>query len=86
MRQRSSSGRASLAVGRRVIQMPLSEKDIKLAQKLGQPQPFIVVFPQECMGQLVSFAYLLGQPNTFLALSTIILYGESLLKCTISGV
>ena len=32
-----------------------SEKDAKLAQKLGQLQPFIVVFPQECMGQLASF-------------------------------
>jgi hypothetical protein len=27
----------------------------KLAQKLGQLQPFITVFPQECMGQLPSF-------------------------------
>jgi hypothetical protein len=25
------------------------------AQKLGQLQPFIAVFPQECMGQLASF-------------------------------
>ena len=32
-----------------------SEKDAKLAQKLGQLQPFIAVFPQECMGQLASF-------------------------------
>jgi hypothetical protein len=32
-----------------------SEKDAKLAQKLGQLQPFIAVFPQECMGQLGSF-------------------------------
>jgi hypothetical protein len=27
-----------------------SEKDARLAQKLGQLQPFIAVFPQECMG------------------------------------
>jgi hypothetical protein len=27
-----------------------SEKDAKLAQNLGQLQPFIAVFPQECMG------------------------------------
>jgi hypothetical protein len=27
----------------------------KLAQTLGQPQPFIAVFPQDCMGQLASF-------------------------------
>ena len=27
----------------------------KLAQKLGQLQRFIAVFPQECMGQLASF-------------------------------
>jgi hypothetical protein len=33
----------------------LSEKDAKLAQKLDQLQPFIAVFPQECMGQLASF-------------------------------
>ena len=29
--------------------LPQSEKDAKLAQKLGQLQPSIVVFPQECM-------------------------------------
>jgi hypothetical protein len=32
-----------------------SEKDAKLAQKLGQLQPFVAVFPQGCMGQLASF-------------------------------
>jgi hypothetical protein len=32
------------------------EKDIELAQKLGELQPFIAVFPQECMGQLAFFA------------------------------
>jgi hypothetical protein len=32
-----------------------SEKDAKLAQKLGQLQPFIAVFPQECTGQLALF-------------------------------
>ena len=32
-----------------------SEKDAKLAQTLGQLQPFIAVFPQECVGQLASF-------------------------------
>ena len=32
-----------------------SESDAKLAQKLGQLQPFLAVFPQECMGQLASF-------------------------------
>jgi hypothetical protein len=32
----------------------LSETDAKLAQKLGQLQPFIAVSPQECMGQLAS--------------------------------
>jgi hypothetical protein len=32
-----------------------SEKCAKLAQKLGQLQPFIAVFPQECLGQLASF-------------------------------
>jgi hypothetical protein len=33
-----------------------SAKDAKLAQKLGQFQPFIAVLPQECTGQLASFA------------------------------
>ena len=32
-----------------------SEKDAKLAQKLGQLSSFMAVFPQKCMGQLVSF-------------------------------
>jgi hypothetical protein len=32
-----------------------SENDAELAQKLGQLQPFLAVFPQECMGQLASF-------------------------------
>ena len=32
-----------------------SKKDTKLAQELGQPQSFIVVFPQECVSQLASF-------------------------------
>jgi ankyrin repeat protein len=31
------------------------EKDTKLAQKLGQLQPFIAVLPQECMDQLAYF-------------------------------
>ena len=35
--------------------MSESETDAELAQKLGQLQPFTAVFPQECMGQLVSF-------------------------------
>ena len=32
-----------------------SEKDAKLAQKLGQPQAFMAVFLLECMGQLAYF-------------------------------
>jgi hypothetical protein len=31
------------------------EKDATLARKLAQFQPFIAVFPPECMGQLASF-------------------------------
>ena len=31
-----------------------SEKDAKLAQKLGQLQPFIAAFPQECMGHHIA--------------------------------
>jgi hypothetical protein len=38
-----------------LVMRPSSEKDAKLAQKLGQLQPFIAVFPQECMGQLAYF-------------------------------
>jgi hypothetical protein len=34
---------------------PMSEKDAKLAQKLGQLQPFIAVFPQAFAGQLAFF-------------------------------
>ena len=32
-----------------------SEKDAKLAKKLGQLQPYIAVFPQGCTRQLASF-------------------------------
>ena len=32
-----------------------SEKATELAQNLGQLQPFLAAFPQECMGQLASF-------------------------------
>jgi hypothetical protein len=32
-----------------------SEKDAKSAQKLGQLQSFLAVFPQECTGQLAVF-------------------------------
>jgi hypothetical protein len=35
----------------------LAEKDTKLAQKLGQLQPFLTVLPQECMSQLASLAW-----------------------------
>jgi hypothetical protein len=40
---------------RRGRQLHASEKNVKLAQKLGQLQPFLAVFPQECMGQLAYF-------------------------------
>jgi hypothetical protein len=33
----------------------ISEKDAQLAQKVGRLQPFIAVFPPECMGQHASF-------------------------------
>ena len=39
-----------------------SEKDAKLAQKLGQLQPFIVVLHRNTWADL----HFLGQPNTFL--------------------
>ena len=41
-----------------------SEKDAKLAQNLGQLQPFTAVFPHECTGQRASFG---PQPNTLVA-------------------
>jgi hypothetical protein len=49
------SGRPS--VGPSGTAADTSEKDTKLAQKLGQLQPFLLVavFPQECMGQLAHF-------------------------------
>ena len=40
-----------------------SEKDAKLAQKLGQLQPFLVYYHRNARAHL----HLLGQPNTFLA-------------------
>jgi hypothetical protein len=49
---------ASLGAGTAVITTrPLlaSEKATKLFQTLGQLQPFIAVFQQECMGQLAFF-------------------------------
>ena len=42
------------AAPRASVRVP-SEKDAKLAQRLGQLQPFIAAFPQEYMGQLASF-------------------------------
>jgi hypothetical protein len=43
----------------------ISEKDAKLAQKLGQLQrPSIAVFPQECI-HVQANLHLLDQPNTF---------------------
>jgi hypothetical protein len=35
--------------------LSLTVKDTKLAQKLGQLQPFTAVFPQGCTGQIASF-------------------------------
>ena len=43
-----------------------SEKDTKVAQKLGQLQPFTAVFPQE-YSRMWANVHLLGQPNSFLA-------------------
>jgi hypothetical protein len=49
-------GRANeLEVGHRLRPDRESEKGAKLAQKLGQLQPFAAVFAQECMGQLAYF-------------------------------
>jgi hypothetical protein len=45
----------NMALTSRFGMVAMSEKDAMLAQKLGQLQPFIAVFPQECMGQLASF-------------------------------
>ena len=40
------------------------ENGAKLAQKLGQPQPFLAAFPPECTGRLASSGH---EPGTFLA-------------------
>ena len=37
------------------ITCSMDEKDAKLAQKLGQRQPFLAAFPPECTGQLGPF-------------------------------
>ena len=49
-----------------------SEKDAKLAQKLGQLQHFIAVFPWELYSHGNTWAnlHILGQPNTLLARAT----------------
>jgi hypothetical protein len=55
------------------------------AQKLGQPQPFMAVFPQlECAGQLASFCSrrpdaVLAVPVQFFAAAAAA--GESAIKC-----
>jgi hypothetical protein len=61
--ERVEDGVASAAageLGRRIAEFLRtkqsgSERDAKLALKLGQFQRFIAAFPQECMGQLASF-------------------------------
>ena len=67
-RQREAAGRSARLGEGLVLRQPArrralrrrrphrtGEKDAELAQKLGQLQPFIAVFPQGCMGQLGSF-------------------------------
>jgi hypothetical protein len=44
---------AQTAASEQVV-LSTSEKDAKLAQKLGQLQPFIAVFSQECTSQLAA--------------------------------
>ena len=44
-----------LGGGLRLRALPPSEKDAVSAQKLGQLQPFLPVFPWECVGQLAYF-------------------------------
>ena len=46
------AGHGAPAALRRCLQ---SEKDAVSAQKLGQRQPLVAVFPRECMGQLAYF-------------------------------
>ena len=51
-----ASGTGTLAdQARQQVLQHASEKDAKLAQQLGQLQPFLAVLPQECVGQLASF-------------------------------
>ena len=47
--------RGGCAPGRRGGAVQQGEEDAKLAQKLGQLQPFLAVFQLECVGQLASF-------------------------------
>jgi hypothetical protein len=68
-RGRTSARAAAACLDRRASRRVASsacrgEKDTKLAQKLGQLQPFMAVFPRECTGRPPSFG---GQPNSFLA-------------------
>jgi hypothetical protein len=51
----SSSHLLVSSSSRHLVGCNQSEKGTKLAQKLGQLQPFIAVSPQECMGQLAYF-------------------------------
>ena len=44
-----------MAGGEEEKAQPQSENGAKLAQKLGQLQPFVAALPQECMSQLEPF-------------------------------
>jgi hypothetical protein len=86
-RQREGAGRGltrPLAQPRRHLPPALrhgdaaGEKAAASAQKLGQLQPFVAVFPQECMANL----HILGQPNTFLAADAA--HGQPAKGCVLS--
>ena len=57
-----------------------SEKDTKFAQKLGQLQPFLAAFPQECRANL----HRLGQPDTFLAAEPVRAFLRRAARCALA--
>ena len=54
-RPRPASRNHNSLLARRRTKRPISEKDVKLVQKLVQLQPFIAALLQECVGQLGYF-------------------------------
>ena len=60
-----------LPPGRYLVSAPIVAAQVRktpsLPRSWGNLQPFLAVFPQECMGCAWAKLHLLGRPNTFLA-------------------